>query len=105
MGFRISSAAAIATLAILGVAGGAAASNANFWTDPSGDSKNAADLTVVAAASDDAGKITFTLTYGNRPAGLTDDDQVQSGSTPTTAPRPATAASTTSSSSKRPAPS
>ena len=77
MGFRISSAAAIATLAILGVAGGAAASNANFWTDPSGDSKNAADLTVVAAASDDAGKITFTLTYGNRPAGLTDDDQVQ----------------------------
>lgn len=77
MGFRISAAAAIATLAILGVAGGAAASNSSFWTDPPGDSKSAPDLTVVTAASDDAGKITFTLTYANRPAGLTDDDQVQ----------------------------
>jgi hypothetical protein len=77
MGFRISAAAAIAALAILGVAHGAAASNSDSWSDPAGDSKTAADLTGIAAASGDDGKITFTLTYGNRPAGLTDDDQVQ----------------------------
>lgn len=70
-------AAAVTVLALLGVAGGAGASNANSWTDPSGDAGNAADLTGIVVANDDAGKLTFTLTYGNRPAGLTDDDQVQ----------------------------
>jgi len=70
-------AVAVAVLAVLAVAGGAAASNANSWTDPAGDAGNAADLTGIVAANDDAGKLTFTLTYGNRPAGLTDDDQVQ----------------------------
>ena len=77
MGFRISTAAAIVALAILGAAGGAAASNGNFWTDPAGDSKSAPDLTRIVVASDDAGNLTFTLAYGNRSAGLTDDDQVQ----------------------------
>src|SRR6266550_638756 len=71
MSFRMLATAAVAAGAILGVAGGAAASNSDTWTDP------AADLTGIAAASDDAGKITFTLTYANRPSGLTDDDQVQ----------------------------
>lgn len=70
-------AAAVAVLALLGVAGGAAAANAYTWSDPAGDSGNAADLTGIAVANDDAGKLVFTLTYGNRPAGLTDDDQVQ----------------------------
>jgi hypothetical protein len=70
-------AAAVAVLALLGVAGGAAAANANTWSDPAGDSGNAADLTGIVVANDDAGKLVFTLTYGNRPAGLTDNDQVQ----------------------------
>ncbi len=77
MKVRTLAVAAVAALAILGVAGGAAASNSNFWTDPAGDSANAADLTNITVSSDDARKIAFTLTYGNRPAGLTDDDQVQ----------------------------
>ncbi len=77
MSFRMLATAAVAGGAILGVAGGAAASNSDTWPDPAGDSKSAADLTGIAAASDDAGKITFTLTYANRPSGLTDDDQVQ----------------------------
>jgi hypothetical protein len=68
--------AAVAALAILGVAGAATAANANFWTDPAGDGANAADVTRIVAESDDAGNITFTLTYGNRPGGLTENDEV-----------------------------
>lgn len=77
MCIRISAAAAIAALAVLGVAGSAAASNSAFWTDPVGDSANAPDLTRITLSNDDAGKITFTITYGNRPAGLNQQDQVQ----------------------------
>jgi hypothetical protein len=69
--------AAVAAVAILGVAGGAAASNSDSWTDPAGDSANAPDLTGIAISNDDAGKITLTVTYGNRPGGLNDQDQVQ----------------------------
>jgi hypothetical protein len=76
MGFRISAVAVLAALAILGVAGGAAASNSATYNDPAGDSASAADLTRVDDSSDDAGNITFQLAYGNRPTGLTEDDEV-----------------------------
>jgi hypothetical protein len=42
MSFRMLATAAVAAGAILGVAGGAAASNSDTWTDPAGDSKSAA---------------------------------------------------------------
>jgi hypothetical protein len=77
MTLRTLAAVAVAALIIVGVAGGAAAANGFSWTDPAGDSGNAPDVTGIAVTNDDAGKITFKLTYGNRPAGLTADDQVQ----------------------------
>lgn len=67
--------AAIAATSILGLAGGATASNSFAWDDPAGDSANAADLTRIAVRNDDAGNITFELTYGNRSA-LGPDDHV-----------------------------
>lgn len=76
MSFRMLATAAVAAGAILGVAGGAAASNSDFWTDTAGDSGSAADVTRIDATNDDAGNITFRLTYGNRPGGLTADDEV-----------------------------
>jgi hypothetical protein len=76
MKLRMLAAAAVAAGAILGVAGGASASNANFWTDPAGDSGSAADVTRIDVSNDDAGNITFQVTYGNRPDGLTDQDEV-----------------------------
>ena len=66
----------VVTFTLTGVAGGATAANANFWTDPAGDGANAADVTRIEVSSDDGGNITFQLTYGNRPGGLTENDEV-----------------------------
>ena len=77
MGTRVLAMAAVAAAVVLGVAGGAAGSNSTSYDDPAGDSANAPDLTGIAISNDDPGKITFAVTYGNRPGGLNDQDQVQ----------------------------
>jgi hypothetical protein len=73
---RIWLVSAIAATAILGLAGGASASNGSSWDDPSGDSGPVADLTKIVVTSDDSGTIKFELTYGNRTA-LGPDDRIQ----------------------------
>ena len=65
-----------ALVAILGVAGGASASNSESWSDPAGDSADAPDLSGITISNDDLGKVTFTVTYANRLGGLNDQDQV-----------------------------
>lgn len=60
MGFRISAAAAIAALAILGISGGAAASNGNSSPDVVSHSKDAADLAVGLA-----GQNPFTISMAS----------------------------------------
>jgi hypothetical protein len=77
MRFRVLTAAAVAALTVLGVAGGAVASNSFSYDDPAGDSASAADLTGIVVSNTDTGTITFALTYANRPDGLGDDDQLQ----------------------------
>jgi hypothetical protein len=77
VGARVLAFAAVAAAGVLGVAGGVAGSNSTSYTDPAGDSANAPDLTGIAISNDDAGKITFAVSYGNRPGGLNDQDQVQ----------------------------
>jgi hypothetical protein len=77
MGARVLVFAVVAAAVVLGVAGGAAGSNSTSYNDPAGDSANAPDLTGIAISNDDAGKITFAVSYGNRPGGLNDQDQVQ----------------------------
>ena len=77
MRFRTWLVAATAIVAILSLAVGATASNSVSYDDPAGDSGAAADLTAIDVQNDDAGTITFRLTYANRPSGLMDDDQVE----------------------------
>ena len=50
-----------------------AASAAQTYTDPSGDSGTAADITSVNVSNDAAGKITFVLSFANRTAPTPDD--------------------------------
>lgn len=49
------------------------ASNSQTFTDPTGDSANAPDVSTVTVSNDDAGQITFAITLPNRPA-LTGSD-------------------------------
>jgi hypothetical protein len=77
----IAVAALAAALAILwpvvGSASPKVAAASSTYTDASGDATNGGpDITTVAVSNDSAGKITFTVTIGNRPA-LTDVDAIQ----------------------------
>jgi len=77
----IAVAALAAALAILwpvvGSASPKVAAASSTYTDASGDATNGGpDITTVAVSNDSSGKITFTVTIGNRPA-LTDVDAIQ----------------------------
>jgi hypothetical protein len=62
-----------AALAAACVAWPAAGANSGGFTDPTGDSGTAPDVTNVAVSNDDTGRITFQITVANRPAlGSTD---------------------------------
>lgn len=50
-----------------------ASANSQTFTDPTGDSGNAPDVTNVTVSNDDNGQVTFAITFANRPA-LTDQD-------------------------------
>jgi hypothetical protein len=67
---------AAAVLAAAASVGRASAGNHDYWSDPAGDSGSSPDLTQVSMQSDDAGNVTFRLTYGNRST-LGADDRVQ----------------------------
>ena len=52
---------------------GLQAANSQTFTDPTGDSGNAPDVTTVTASNDDNGQITFAISLANRTA-LSDSD-------------------------------
>jgi hypothetical protein len=76
--FIFAAAAALALLVALPAGAGPARSTAGSqtYTDPTGDSTDAADIVSLTVSNDDAGLLTFAFTYANRPAGLTGDDTV-----------------------------
>ena len=51
----------------------AVSANSQTFTDPTGDSGNAPDVTTVVVSNDDNGQVTFVITLANRPV-LTDQD-------------------------------
>jgi hypothetical protein len=53
----------------------AVSANSTTFTDPTGDSANAPDVTTTTVSNDDSGKITLAVSFSNR-ASLTDADSV-----------------------------
>ena len=56
----------------VGYAGGVAA-NTQTFTDPSGDSGSGPDVTTIVVSNDDAGTLTFVITFPNRTALMSGD--------------------------------
>jgi hypothetical protein len=69
----------ILALAALAGSGPAAAAGSKTFTDPSGDSSGAPDVTQLVVSNDDNGQLTFAFTFSNRPTILTGDDIVALG--------------------------
>ena len=74
--FIIAATAALALLVVLPAGAGPTRSTAGSqaFTDPTGDSADAADIATLTVSNDDAGLLTFAFTYANRAPGLTGDD-------------------------------
>ena len=74
--YTFAAAAALALLVALPAGAGSARSTAGSqnYTDATGDSADAADISALTVSNDDAGVVTFAFTYANRTPGLTGDD-------------------------------